>query len=107
VCVPAWLELVDRTYFVSTAEERLLNLVPINTFSRGHPEGPEALSARCATVETEVIAEVPLAKELKRDVKLTVGDGSPKLFAYDQREIEILAKTRRTRQTQLLLKWKG
>jgi hypothetical protein len=28
---------------------------------RGHPEGPEALSARCSTVETEVIAEVPLA----------------------------------------------
>ncbi len=38
-------------------------------------------------------------KELKRDVKLTVGDGSPKLFAYDQREIEILAKTRRTNPT--------
>ena len=29
---------------------------------RGHPEGPEALSARCSTFETEVIAEVPLAK---------------------------------------------
>ena len=58
MCVPAWLQLVDRTYFVSTAEERLLNLVPINTFSRGHPEGPEALSARCATVETEVITFV-------------------------------------------------
>jgi hypothetical protein len=28
---------------------------------RGHPEGPEALSARCSTVETEVIAEVPFA----------------------------------------------
>jgi hypothetical protein len=26
-----------------------------------HPEGPEALSARCSTVETEVIAEVPFA----------------------------------------------
>ena len=26
-----------------------------------HPEGPEALSARCSTVVSEVIAEVPLA----------------------------------------------
>jgi hypothetical protein len=28
---------------------------------RGHSEGPEALSARCATVVVEVIAEVPRA----------------------------------------------
>ena len=28
---------------------------------RVHPEGPEALSARCATVRAEVIAEVPFA----------------------------------------------
>jgi hypothetical protein len=26
---------------------------------RGHPEGPEALSARCSTSESEIIAEVP------------------------------------------------
>jgi hypothetical protein len=36
---------------------------------RGHQEGPEALSARCWTVETEVIAEVPLATPTKHAVQ--------------------------------------
>jgi hypothetical protein len=36
----------------------------------GHPEGPEALSARCATVEAEVIAEVPFATPTMQAVQL-------------------------------------
>jgi hypothetical protein len=44
---------------------------------RGHPEGPEALSARFATVETEVIAEVPLATPTMQAVQDS-GEGQGK-----------------------------
>jgi hypothetical protein len=36
---------------------------------RGHPEGPEVLSARCSTVESEVIAEVPPATPTMQTVQ--------------------------------------